>query len=183
MKSYLITDPEYYSSFSSFSTYLHTIYKQHQVDYACFRDKQNGNFKELAEIFLKISQTYKIKKTLINGDITLAKELGFFGVHLTSQQFAMIETAKAEGLFVVISTHSKEEVLRAEPLGADAITYSPIFTSPNKGEPKGIPALKEIVSSVALKTFALGGIIGDEQVKVCQDTGAYGFASIRYFVS
>jgi len=86
-------------------------------------------------------------------------------------------------LYVIISTHTHEEALKAQTLGADAITYSPIFPSPNKGEPKGLEDLKEIVDKIEIPIFALGGITTEEQVNTVLATGAYGFASIRYFIS
>ncbi|HFB53731.1 MAG TPA: thiamine phosphate synthase, partial [Sulfurimonas autotrophica] len=85
------------------------------------------------------------------------------------------------GLEVVISTHTHDEVHIAEAMGADYITYGPVFETPNKGEPKGVEDLREIIAMTDIKVFALGGIISDEQVKALEESGAYGFASIRYF--
>ncbi len=179
IKSYLITDPLYYQPTSkSFASYLSKVYQHHRVDYACFRDKKNINIQELAKIFLNISNK---QKTLINGNVDLAVKLGFFGVHLTSKQFDKISSAKAQNLFVIISTHSKKEALYAEKLGADAVTFSPIFKTPNKANPKGVQELKEVVPTLKIKTFALGGILNDEQIQQCEKANVYGFASIRYF--
>ncbi len=66
--------------------------------------------------------------------------------------------------------------------GVDAVTFSPIFQTPNKGEPKGVEVLKELVQAKKAKIFALGGIITKKQIQECQDAGVYGFASIRYFL-
>lgn len=85
------------------------------------------------------------------------------------------------GLFVIISTHTQKEVLRAQMLGADALTYSPIFASPNKGEPKGVEDLRELLEICSIKVFALGGIVTQEHIAAIEETKAYGFASIRYF--
>ncbi len=179
IKSYLITDPLYYQSTpESFALYLSKAYQYHKVDYACFRDKKNTNIQELAKTFLNISSK---KKTLINGNVDLAVKLGFFGVHLTSKQFDKISLAKAQNLFVIISTHSKKEALYAQELGADAITFSPIFKTPNKADPKGIQELKKVVKALKIKTFALGGILNNEQIQQCEKANVYGFASIRYF--
>jgi len=91
------------------------------------------------------------------------------------------EKAKNIGLEVIISTHTHQEVLRAQKLGADAVTYSPIFASPNKGAPKGIDALKELLEVCDISVFALGGIVDKSHVDMIEQTKAYGFASIRYF--
>jgi thiamine-phosphate pyrophosphorylase len=61
------------------------------------------------------------------------------------------------------------------------VTYSPIFTTPNKGEPKGIEDLKDVLEITEIKIFALGGIVEDEQIKSISQTDSFGFASIRYF--
>ena len=118
----------------------------------------------------------------MHGDYTRANTLKADGVHLTSTQFDVIPDAKALGLYVIISTHTHDEALKAQELGADAITYSPIFASPNKGEPKGLEDLKEIVAKIRVPIFALGGITTQEHINAVSTTGAYGFASIRYFI-
>jgi thiamine-phosphate pyrophosphorylase len=80
-----------------------------------------------------------------------------------------------------VSTHTKQEAQRAEDLGADMVTFSPVFSTPNKGEPKGVEALKRLVSLLHIPVIALGGMVSEEQIKRCQESGAFGFASIRYF--
>lgn len=118
-------------------------------------------------------------KKLLHGDVDLAIKLGAYGVHLSSLQFNDISKAKEAGLYVIASTHSYEEAILAKE--ADAITYSPIFDSPNKGKPKGLADLKEIKGKIKTNIFALGGIVTKEQIKQVEDLGVYGFASIRYF--
>ena len=62
------------------------------------------------------------------------------------------------------------------------VTYSPIFFSPNKGEPKGLEKLKEAVDTFDIDIIALGGIIDEKHIEQIKETNAKGFASIRYFV-
>lgn len=62
------------------------------------------------------------------------------------------------------------------------VTYSPIFTTPNKGTPKGCEELEKIVQSVDIPVIALGGIISEQQIDQIKSTKASGFASIRYFI-
>ena len=59
------------------------------------------------------------------------------------------------GLFVIISAHTFKESEEANFLGADAVTFSPIFSSPNKGVPKGLAPLKEIVGKINIKIHQL----------------------------
>lgn len=183
MKSYLITDPSLYGSTSdALESSLTAVFSKTVPDFALFRDKQTSNYATLAQTFITVCHHHKVPKVLLHGDYALAHALKADGVHLTSAQFDTIRGAKSLGLYVIISTHTREEALRAEKLGADAITYSPIFPSPGKGEPKGLEDLKEIVDKIEIPIFALGGITSEEQINAVAATGAYGFASIRYFV-
>jgi thiamine-phosphate pyrophosphorylase len=183
VKRYLITDPSSYGSTpDSIESALHAVLSQNLPDFALYRDKQTYDYAELASAFIRVCREYTVSKVLLHGDYALAHELKADGVHLTSIQFDEIAKAKKQGLFVVISTHTHDEALRAQELGADAITYSPIFLSPNKGEPKGLEDLKEIVAKIRVPIFALGGITTEEQINAVSTTGVYGFASIRYFI-
>jgi len=183
MKSYLITDPTFYGTTpDDLESALDIVYSHKLPDFALFRDKQTPEYIDLAHTFITLSRQYKIPHVLLHGDYALADKLKADGVHLTSSQFDEIAEAKKRGLYVVISTHTHDEAVRAEELGADAITYSPIFASPNKGEPKGLEDLKEIVAKIRVPIFALGGITTQEQIKAVEECGAYGFASIRYFI-
>ena len=182
MHKYLITSREFYTDTPAvFRRILHKQFKTHLPDYALYRDKSNPNYDTQAAHFVEVCSQFKDVKSFIHQKIDLAKELGATGVHLTSKQFNEIENAKAKGLEVIISTHTQEEVLEAEFLGADAVTYSPIYSSPGKGEAKGIDDLKELLKKSTIKVFALGGIVDSSQIKAVEEAGVYGFASIRYF--
>ena len=184
MIKYLITDPKYYTNNKKkFEEILINVLNKQQIDIACFRDKESGNLQDLAKIFIKICKEKDIKKILLNGDFSLAHELNANGVHLTSTQFNDISKAKELGLYVIISCHTFEDIQKAINNQANAITYSPIFETPNKGIPKGIEALKEVSDKYPnMNIIALGGIINAEQIEQISKTKAYGFASIRYFV-
>ncbi|XPV54732.1 MAG: thiamine phosphate synthase [Halarcobacter ebronensis] len=182
--SYLITDPEYYSNdLILFEKNLRKVFNSKKVDIACFRDKQSSNYKELAEVFIKVCKEFNIKKILLNENYKLAYELGAHGVHLTSKQFDDIQKAKDLDLYTIISCHSFTDVENAQKKHISAITYSPIFDTPNKGEPKGISKLREVIRSYEdLDVIALGGIVNEDNLKLISKTRAYGFASIRYFI-
>ena len=166
MKSYLITDPIYYTSnIVQFKQNLQQSLNNHKVDMICFRDKVSSNFEELANIFIEVCKENTIKEIFINQNINLAHKLKATGVHLTSLQFDKIKDVKNLNLKTIISCHTKEEIKKAIDLNADYITYSPIFNTPNKGEPKGIDKLKEIVKSYNTNIIALGGIVTKKQIK------------------
>jgi len=184
MKSYLITDPNIYSSnINKFENILNKTINNNQIDFICFRDKESPNYKELAKNFVKISKQNKIPNIFINTHIDLAISLNIHGVHLTSKQFDKIVYAKSMGLKTIISCHNEEDIKEALKYKTDYITYSPIFDTPNKGESKGIDDLKYIVNKYNdIKIFALGGIINKTQIELVSEVNSYGFASIRYFI-
>ncbi len=184
MIKYLITDPKYYTNDEKkFEEILINVLDKQQIEIACFRDKESSNFEELAKVFIKICKEKNIKEILLNGNYLLAYELNATGVHLTSTQFDEIKKAKDLGLYVIISCHTFEDIQKAIDYKADAVTYSPIFETPNKGTPKGIEVLKEAIDKYNnINIIALGGIINEKQIEQISKTKAYGIASIRYFV-
>lgn len=133
---------------------------------------------EKAAALARNSQT----KLLVNDRADIALSAGADGVHLTSLSLSA-ETIRRnfpKDFIVGVSTHTLAEAERARRQGADFVTFSPIFHSPNKGEPQGLTELKKICA--ALKPFpvvALGGIDETNYKSVLQ-AGASGFAAIRF---
>lgn len=183
IKRYLITDPLFYTSNPTevVQKLLH-VKAKHQPGYICLRDKKTSDYTSLAKAVSKAYLQDERTKLYLHTDFKLAHKLGCDGVHLPSNALHVIENAKALGLEVIASTHSLKEIEEAQKRGADSITFSPIFATPNKGEPLGLEKLKEINDKIHIKCFALGGIINMEQVKACEEVGVYGFASIRFFI-
>ncbi|MFA6195503.1 MAG: thiamine phosphate synthase [Sulfurimonas sp.] len=173
MKKYLITSSEF----------CEEQLQTHMPEYVLYRDKTTPYYEVQAERFMEVCSKFEGIKSFIHRHVELAQKLGATGVHLTSTQFKEISHAKELGLEVIISTHTHEEVLKAESLGADAVTYSPIFASPEKGAPKGVEDLKELLQKCDIKVFALGGIVAPWHVEIIEETKVYGFASIRYFTN
>jgi len=172
---YAITDPSFFNVNSA-----KEYYTKLQADYLLYRDKKSNNYQKDATKFIEDTKNYNFKK-IIHQDYNLANRLNCHGVHLSSTQFNDIAFAKELNLFTIISTHTLEEIKIAKDLGADAVTYSPIFSTPNKGEPKGIDALNIAINCCNIKVIALGGIVLREHIEQIASTNAWGFASIRYF--
>ncbi len=183
MKHYLITDPHYYTSEPKqfLKTLLH-VKEQKHLDFICLRDKQTSHYDDLAKILSEHRALFLGIKLYLHTHFSLAASLHYDGVHLPSHLIDTIAEAKALGLEVVYSAHSLKDALQAQINGADAISLSPIFATPNKGKPLGLEKLKEINAKITINCFALGGIISDEHIDACEKAGAYGFASIRYFL-
>lgn len=176
MISYAITDPSTLD-FNHLERDLKRFAQKASM--IVYRDKSNVSKHGAA--FVQAAKMFDFNKVIIHGDISLAKRAGADGVHLSSLQLDEITDAKAMGLFVVVSTHTIDELKKAEVLGADMATFSPIFETPGKGAPVGLDMLRSVTSEVTIPVLALGGILTEEQVSACERSGAIGFASIRYF--
>ena len=121
-------------------------------------------------------------KLLVNdrADIALAAKAD--GVHLSENSVSAEYIRKnfPEKFIIGVSTHSLESAETAKKQGADFITFSSIFQSPGKGKPQGLEKLNKICKK--LKPFpvlALGGINQANYRSVLQ-SGADGFAAIRF---
>jgi thiamine-phosphate pyrophosphorylase len=135
---------------------------------------------ELASEAVKITRNSNTK-LLINdrADIALAAKAD--GVHLAENSLsAEIVRENFPAKFIIgVSAHSLKKAEIAKRQGADFVAFSPIFSSPNKGKPFGLRALREVC--LRLKPFpiiALGGIDETNYCKVLKV--ADGFASIRF---
>ncbi|MDD2399759.1 MAG: thiamine phosphate synthase [Sulfurovum sp.] len=175
---YAITDPSTLD-FNSLDEELQRFAKKASM--IVYRDKTNKAYALNAKKFIEAARQLGFEKVLLHGDAGLAKSCGAHGVHLRSDQFDQVKEAKAADLFVVVSTHTLQEARQAEMLGADMVTFSPIFDTPHKGEPVGLAMLERFASSLSIPVIALGGIITQAQIDACIKAGAEGVASIRYF--
>ncbi len=136
---------------------------------------------ELAREAAKIAENLAVK-ILINdrADIALAARAG--GVHLTSQSIPtrIIRQNFPKEFIIGVSTHNLSEVERARNEGADFAVFSPVFVTPNKGEPLGLKVLNEVCEKIKpFPVVALGGVNATNCRKVLE-AGAGGFAAIRY---
>jgi thiamine-phosphate pyrophosphorylase len=152
-----------------------------RADWLLYRDKHNPNYQENARDLARRLDHFPALKFLLHDEWRLAKELGAMGVHFSGQGIRELPRAKEAGLFVVASVHSIEEAERRAREGVDAVTLSPIFATPGKGPSLGVETLREAVGRLDIPVIALGGIVSPERVAELENSGAFGFASIRYF--
>ena len=182
MLRYAVTDPSWYEgSPERLTDRIADALRRHRPHMITLRDKNSNDYETLARLFLSLRSDFPETRFLLHTHLTLARELDAGGIHLPSDAIERIPEAKAAGLFTVVSTHTLQEALECRRLGADAVTFSPVFASPGKGRPQGLEKLKEIRDKISIKLIALGGIVTEEQIRAVERTGADGFASIRYF--
>ncbi len=100
---------------------------------------------------------------IVNDRVDVALMSNADGVHLGHAD-AGIKDARAMlggGAIIGLSTHNMEEARKAEALGADYISFGPIFPTSTKKdaeEPRGLDALAELVKNVSIPVVAIGGI-------------------------
>ncbi len=176
MIKYAISDPKFYSNLDYAFNHFFRLKK---ADMILFRDKISHNYDDLAAKFIKFRSNNL--KFLAQNDINLVCKLGFDGIHFSSDSIHLLKDTP-KNLIKIASTHNIQEIELANQYGADFITFSPVFSTPNKGEPKGLELLEEVVKISTSKVIALGGIVSKEQIDSVMRCGVAGFASIRYFV-
>jgi len=148
-------------------------------------------------------------KLFINDRVDVALAVGADGVHLGQQSLPPdVVRRLTEGrrppdgltgdrasprppinaelpLLIGVSTHNLREARRAQDLGADFITFGPLFFTPSKapyGNPVGLEALKEVRRSISIPILGLGGIKRDLIRKVLL-AGADGISVISAILS
>ena len=135
----------------------------------------------LTEEVLGLARGYEAT-VLVNDRLDVALDVGAHGVHLAvaSMDPATIRKLVPPGFVVGASTHSIEEIRRAEAGGADFVTFGPVFDTPSKrphGPPLGLAALERAAAATALPVLALGGITRDE-IPAARKAGGAGVALI-----
>ena len=121
-------------------------------------------------------------KLLVNdrADIALAAKAD--GVHLTENSLSaeIVRRNFPKNFIIGVSAHSLAKAEIARQQKADFATFSPIFASPNKDQPKGLEKLREVCKKLRdFPVIALGGI-DENNFRDVLKTGASGFAAIRF---
>lgn len=123
------------------------------------KDLSQSEYTALAQNVINITNNYNTELVL-HSFFSVAEELSHKKIHLTMKDFRENISRIKEYEVVGVSTHSVEEAIGAEKLGATYITASHIYlTECKKGiEPRGIEYLSRVCESVNIPVFALGGI-------------------------
>ena len=150
-----------------------------------YRDKK-ANRGEMLENARRIRELTVKSHTLfiVNDSIDIALLAGADGVHLGQDDIPIIEARKITppGFLIGISTHSLEQALEAERLGADYIGSGPVFATPTKEDyvPIGPETVKRVLQSVHIPVVAIGGLNMDNLPEL-RAVGAKNFAMVRAF--
>jgi thiamine-phosphate pyrophosphorylase len=119
---------------------------------------------ELAEKFREVTSRAGVL-LIINDRVDLALAVDADGVHLGQGDLPIPAARRiAPDLILGASTHSLEQALEAEKLGADYINIGPIFPTETKGSLTtflGPDAISEIGPQVNIPFTVMGGINSD----------------------
>ena len=114
---------------------------------------------------------------LVHANPEVAHTVAADGVHLPERiSPAAARATLGAAALIGISRHYPAHL--REGAGADYATLSPIFATPGKGKPLGLPVLAEACRTAALPVIALGGIT-PERAAECREAGAIAVAAIR----
>jgi len=145
------------------------------------RDLSTGELLSLAHEIQTMTMAGSVS-LIINDRVDLAMALNLDGVHLRSDSLSPVPVRRLIGShrLIGVSTHSVEDVRRANQSGADYIVFGPIFETPSKrsfGPPLGLNLLTDACSQSSIPVLAIGGITC-ERVREVRRAGAHGVAVI-----
>jgi thiamine-phosphate pyrophosphorylase len=150
------------------------------------KDLSSRDMYELAFAMRKLTARYNAG-LFINDRVDIALAVDADGVHLGESSIPIHRARKMLGKkrLIGVSCHNQVNAIAAQDLGADFITYGPVFNTPSKapyGPPVGIASLREVAPRLRIPVFALGGITGLNTRQVIA-AGAYGIALISAVIA
>lgn len=112
-------------------------------------------------------------------DLNLAHDLNVTGIHFTAQDLMQMQV-KPNGVWCGASCHNSQELAKAEDMGFDYVTLSPVqATRSHKGvNPLGWDKFSELIAGYSLPVYALGGMQATD-LHVARLHGAHGIAMLR----
>ena len=138
------------------------------------KDLSEKEYETLAIKVIKICKEYDTD-CIIHTYYNIAKKLGLKKVHLSLKTLKDNPELISEFHTIGVSIHSIEDAFEAQSLGASYITAGHIFdTDCKKGIPgRGLVFLSNIINSVNIPVFAIGGICSSN-IKCVLEIGSSG---------
>ena len=140
------------------------------------KDLSEAEYKALAVQTMRICSEYSVQ-CILHSYPEAAMELNCRAIHLPLYLLEKYHNISENFDIIGSSVHSVEEAVKAQNLGATYITAGHIFTTDCKKNlpPRGLSFLKDVVSSVSIPVYGIGGIkINSDQIKKLLDCGAAG---------
>lgn len=97
---------------------------------------------------------------ILNDRPDLAAQVGADGVHVGQDDLPVPAARRVAGGMVGLSTHTRDQIVAAEPLRPDYIAVGPVYETPTKpGRPSvGLDLLGFAAQHATIPWFAIGGI-------------------------
>ena len=139
------------------------------------KDLSAAEYEALARRVVAICEKHQ-KLCVLHSFVDVAIRLQHPFIHLPMEAFRNLPEEKRLYFQIIgVSAHTLEEALEAQRLGAGYVTVSPIYATECKPgcAPKGLDFLHQIVQTVDIDVYALGGI-HPAQIPACIEAGADG---------
>jgi thiamine-phosphate pyrophosphorylase len=126
-------------------------------------------------------------KLFINDRVDVALAVDADGVHIGAGSLPIykVRMLLGERKLIGVSCHNQVQAITAQEMGADFITFGPVYFTPSKagyGDPVGLDKLKTITEMLQIPVFALGGITRENCAEVLS-CGVRGIALISAVMS
>lgn len=147
------------------------------------KDLSKEDYLELARACQSICETYQVP-LIVHSYIEVARELKIKAIHLPYDRFVELGGELQGFSEVGVSIHSKEEAKVAGQKGATRLIAGHIYETTCKPnlEPRGLVYLRDIVDTVNIPVFAIGGITF-ERIKEVESVGAEGICMMSMLMS
>ena len=145
------------------------------------KDLPGRELYELAVVLRALTSRHGAR-LLVNDSIDVAVAAGADGVHLGVASVPPGEARRllGPGKLIGCSTHDIGELSAACEVGADFVTFGPVYATPSKaayGPPVGVGALRAACAASRVPVFALGGV-GAGNAREVLAAGAWGIGAI-----
>jgi len=126
-------------------------------------------------------------KLFINDRVDVALAVDADGVHVGGGSLPIYKVRKllGERKLIGVSCHNQVQAITAQEMGADFITFGPVYFTPSKapfGDPVGLELLRTVADMLQIPVFALGGVKRDNCAEVV-GCGVRGVALISAVMS
>ncbi|GFO61646.1 putative thiamine-phosphate synthase [Geomonas silvestris] len=126
-------------------------------------------------------------KLFINDRVDVALAVDADGVHIGASSLPIYKVRRllGEKKLIGVSCHNQVQAITAQELGADFITFGPVYFTPSKaayGDPVGNDLLGTVAEMLQIPVFALGGITPENCTEVL-GCGVHGIALISALMS
>lgn len=177
--TYLIT-PECHDP-AIFLPQLNEVLQAGKIKLMLLRSKNltRSDYLRLAKEVASLCEQHKIFLLLSQPDFSIAQEVKCKGMHLTSEQMLSLSARPLpQERWLSASCHNEEQVAKANALGLDFITISPIHPSYKSESSLGWEGFERLTTKANLPVFALGGL-SLEDIPTAKHAGGQGIAAIR----